>query len=156
MVQPMPESVKVARVGFTPGGTLGGETFPMIMGDDEVVVLMSLDYWWRGTLAAGENRVEMGLWRKSDEANDPPLVPFIEHTDMIWGTVVSIDFTTESHANSGKDHIVFPWPMVLIRPPRFLARVLVLTGSLIEARLYYHTRKVTDIELARLMVKDHA
>lgn len=155
MAQPMPESVKVARVGFAVQGTIGGATFPIIMGRDEVIILMALAYWWRGTLAAGENRMELGLWRKSDVANDPAIVPYSDHTDMIWGTVSSSEMVAESLKNSDDDFVTFPWPMVLIRPPRLLARALIMTSPLVEARLYYHTREVSDIELAKLMVKDH-
>ena len=151
----LPESVKVARAGMSVALTLEGTPFPMHLGDNEVAILLSLYYWWYGALGAGSNNAGMGLWRKTD--SDPPGGDLLtDHTDMLWNIIESVEFVTESVVASGKDHIIFPWPLVLIRPPRLMTWMQVFASLRVEVRLFYLIQEISDEELAKLMVKDHA
>jgi len=153
---PLPESVKVALATFVPDATVTGDTFDMNLGINEVAVMLSLYYWWKGVPAAGGNFCRMAIWRKSDEKYDPAGLVFNRHTDIIWDLMEIYNFVTESVWCGGKGHVIFPWPVILIRPPRLLAQVALMTTPIVSARIYYLIQKVSDEELAKLMVKDHA
>ena len=149
------ETVKMTRIGVvlaSPGAE--GYAFNINIASDEIMVLQSLYHWWTGTFVAGINTAEFTLWRKTD--SNPPGYGFDDSPDIVWHTRYKINFVTES-INQGNDgYITFPSPLVLIRPPRLYVRTTTMTGANLEMRLYYILRKVSDIDLAKLMVKDHA
>ncbi|KKL89745.1 hypothetical protein LCGC14_1911620 [marine sediment metagenome] len=159
MAQPMPESVKVARAGHviaTPT-TIAGEKFDIKIGPDEIMVLLAFHWWWRAELgAAGVGDVVMGLWRKS-ETMPPGNDCFEESPDMIWAQTDTI-FTTAVGQDdlSNAAYITLPWPLTLIRPPQFVMRTTRLLNIRAEMRLYYLLREISNVDLAKLMVKDHA
>ena len=153
MAQPMPESVKIARVGFShtaPGST--GVSFEVSMAKDEVLILLAIQYWYAAVLGAGVNILELTLFKKTDQqaipvANSPDILFHVLHRKM---------FITESYDAGDRDYIILPWPVVLIRPPRLFVRSTTSTAVDGEMRLFYLSRKVKDVDLAKLMVKDHA
>ncbi|MBA7682112.1 hypothetical protein ES703_90458 [subsurface metagenome] len=149
----LPESVKIARVELPLDLALSGSPFPVNMGHDEIMVLLSLYCTWEMTATAGYDIVRFGLWRKSDT---DPVAMRTDHTDMIWETSDVRLFVTESMAFSSREHIVFPHPLVLIRPPRLVGLRVQTAGAHVDMRLYHIIRKVSSDELAKLMVKDHA
>ena len=149
----LPETVKISRQELVSVTTKVGTPFPMNLGPNEVIVLLS--FYWNiiGSMNAGVNIGYMGLWRKTD-SNPPAMVT--GHTDMIWSIRVQNYFTTESVISSWNEHVILPWPLVLIRPPRLIGLATVMTGVSMEMRLFHIIQEVTDEELAKLMVKDHA
>jgi len=153
----MPESVKWVAVHqyiATPTGETGF-AFNLKLADDEVMMLLALHYWWSGVLAAGNGSVTLALWRKTD--TDPSNV-FDEDDspDMIWSEKHGLKWVTESLVASKARDITFPWPIVLIRPPRAIIGTGLFTAMRVTMRLYYTLREVREEDLARLMVKDHA
>ncbi len=153
MAQPMPESVKVAPARLALDTGIKGVVFPMKLGVNEVAILLSLYYAAEMSGTAGYNILRYGLWRKSD--TDPAAMED-DHTDMIWETADVNMFITESISFLTKEHVVFPWPLTLIRAPRLVGLRSNTVGGSINMRLYYLTRTVKDEDLAKLMVKDHA
>ena len=151
----LPESVKTCRTGIETTTSKTGSPFPMTLGTDEIAILLSFYYWWRGVVAAGNNVINIGLWRKTD-TDSPSAGLTIDHTDMVWNLCENINFVTESVKQSGKEHVILPYPLVLIRAPRLEAYRSTFTAVAVEMRLFYFIEKVTDEELAKLMVKDHA
>ena len=149
----LPESVKIARVELALELALGGLPFPVNLGQDEVMVLLSLYYTFEVTATAGYDIVRFGLWRKSDVN---PVAMRTDHTDMIWETSDVRLFITESLSFSGREHVIFPWPLILIRSPRLVGLRAQTAGAHVDMRLYYLIQKVSDEKLAELMVKDHA
>ncbi|MBA7687601.1 hypothetical protein ES703_96065 [subsurface metagenome] len=152
MAQALPESVKMVRAQLSLDTSMGGVKFPIHLGDDEVAVLLSLYWYWSMAATAGYNIVQLGLWRKTD--TDPAAMES-EHTDMIWEGVSALSYVTESLQLSGSEHIILPWPLILVRAPR-LVGLRIGAIAAVYMRLYYLIQKVSDEELAKLMVKDHA
>ena len=148
----LPESVKIARAQLNLDTSLEGAKFPVYLGDDEVAVLLSIYYYWSMAATAGFNVAQFGLWRKTD--TDPAAMES-DHTDMIWEGVSALSYVTESLQLSGSEHIILPWPLILVRAPR-LVGLRIGAIAAVYMRLYYLIQKVSDEELAKLMVKDHA
>lgn len=153
VVQRMPESVKMASARLSLDTGVTGVVFPLRLGMNEVAVLLSLYYAGYMLPTAGYNVLMFGLWRKSD--TDPPAMES-DHTDMLWETVDSRQYTTESLSFTVREHVIFPQPLALLRAPRLVGTRLNTTAAYINMRLFYFNRTVSDEELARLMVKDHA
>lgn len=149
----LPETVKIARVGLSATTNFEGDRAPINLGRDEVVLLMSLYYWWSAFLSAGENIINIGLWKRTD--TDPPAV-LTDHTDLIWSTRHVKKFVTESVSASGNELIHFPKPLILIRPPRVIASRAIATSATVDVRLFYQILKVSKDQMAMLMMKDHA
>ena len=150
----LPESVKIARVGFSLGTAIEGERFPIHLGDNEVAILLSIYYCWYTMATAGYNVMQVGLWRKTD--TNPPAMES-DHTDMIWEWTDARQFAAATSMQfSGQDHIILPWPLILIRAPRLVGLRMNVTTAYINMRLYYLVQKISDEKLAELMVKDHA
>lgn len=154
------ETVKWSEVhGYQalPTGALEGHAFDVKLGDNEVMILKAMHYWWYGLLQPGINVGHFGLWRKTD--SDPPANVWVSgaKTDMVWHGLAGVLYAVgQSIRATEGETITFPDPLVLIRPPR-----LVMIMELVQAvnwsmRIYYVLRKVSDEQLAKLMVKDHA
>lgn len=157
MVKSMPESVKWTEIhGLI--ATPGDENTPykVKLGGDEVMILLGIHYWWHGTLTAAANAVHMGLWRKTD--SDPPTNVYADgdSPDMVWSEEYVSEFVTESLVASKARDITFPRPIVLVRAPRAIFSMAALANVYYSMRLYYLLSEVSDVDLAKLMVKDHA
>jgi len=149
----LPETVKIARADLAGVTALVGTPFPMNLGVNEVAILLSF-YWSAiGTPVAGTNLGYIGLWRKTDA--DPAAI-MVVHTDMIWSLRVQILHVAETVRSSWHEHVILPWPLILIRAPRLIGLSDTFTAVTIQMRLFYTIQKVSDEELAKLMVKDHA
>ncbi|MBA7678312.1 hypothetical protein ES703_86585 [subsurface metagenome] len=150
----LPESVKTSRVSIAADTSMGGVPFPMHLGDNEVAVLLSIWYFWYGAPTAASNIVYFGLWRKTD--SDPSAMG-TAHTDMLWRlsehVLSAVGGTVRT---SGKGHVILPWPLILIRPPRLVGLRAAFASATVDMQLFYTIQKVSDEELAKLMVKDHA
>ena len=157
MAQPMPESVKSTRVGV-PGiqAAKKGFKFPCLIAPDEVMILLAIDYWWHSILAVGNNVMQFGIWRKSDADCPSSIFASGGSPDMIFSRVEKTLHVAESIKQGDRDFITLPWPMVLIRPPRLMVETAVMTSFVLDMRLWYLLRNVNDVDLAKLMVKDHA
>lgn len=153
MIKQIKESVKISRLAHTPGALISGLPFAMNMGKNEVILLMALDFSWSGIGAAGENIISVGLWKKTDT---DPVTVITDHSDMIWTRVIRVKHVAESIGTSGSEFLVFPAPLVLIRAPRIVGTSAVFTSPQTIMRIHYKILKVTDKDLAELMVKDHA
>lgn len=153
MIKQIKDSVKISRIAHVPGAILSGLPFAMNMGKNEVILLMALDFSWNGVAAAGENIISVGLWKKTD--TDPTTV-ITEHSDMLWTRVIRVKHVAESVGSSGSEFLVFPAPLVLIRAPRIVGTSAVFTSPQTIMRLQYRILKVSDKDLAELMVKDHS
>lgn len=149
----LPESVKIARAGLPLALTLEGLPFPVNLGQNEVMVLLSLYYTFEITVTVGFCTTRFGLWRKTDTN---PAAMQTDHTDMIWETGDARVYVNESTESSDREHVIFPWPLILIRPPRLVGLRIQADASHVDMRLYYLIQKVSDEKLAELMVKDHA
>ena len=157
MAQPLPESVKVARAAhdIVEPTTIDGQRFDIKMGPDEVMVLLAFHVWWTALSATGNNAVHMGLWRKS-ESMPQGTNCFVSSPDMIWAEKDALFHDTVVTDGGKSQYIQLPWPMILIRPPQYCVRTVIMTNFFSEMRLYYLLRDVNDVDLAKLMVKDHA
>lgn len=153
----MPESVKTSYQVIIQAAPSPkeGSPFQILIGHDEVMVLLGLHYFWTMGFGAGNNVVDIGLWRKTD--TDPTRsIPEETGDDMIWSEEATVLFVTESISSSEHREFIFPKPLVLIRAPRLMWRYTVGTDFVLGMRLYYELREVTEVELAKLMIKDHA
>ena len=153
MSDQLPETVKIAWAELSLDTSISGSPFPLHLGVNEVAILLSFYYHWRGGSGVGDNLASVGIWRKTD--TDPTGI-FIAHTDMIWTLSEGNRFIAESVWQSGKEHVILPWPLVLIRAPRLVGLREIFTSVTVDMRLFYIIQKVSDEELAKLMVKDHA
>lgn len=133
---------------------VAGVPFGLKLGDKEVMAVWSMYYWAILGLAAGASQVWMGLWRKTD--SNPETADWTRKSDFLWDRICSHHFITESLEADDSEQVGFDPPLVLIRAPRLVARRSTAASGTVKMRLYYTIEKVTDEELARLMVKDHA
>ncbi len=157
MAQPMPESVKTARVGINgPVNVLSGFKFEVNIAPDEVMILLAIDYWYNYVSAVGANEIQHALWRKSETDAPNTIFDAGGSPDMLFSRIDKVIQIAESLKTADKEFISLPWPLILIRPPRLMCRTVAVTAFTLEWRLWYLLRKVNDVDLARLMVKDHA
>lgn len=157
----LPETVKwTEEHGFfgVGAGAIAGYPFDIKIGPKEVMILMGLHYWWYGTLQIGDNVAHLGLWRKTDSDPSATVWSSGAFQDMMWHrvTCISEGAAGESVVSGDAAEITFPYPIVLIRSPRALIEVQTVINVAWSMRLYYLLREVSNEELAKLMVKDHA
>ena len=156
MAQSMPESVKTIRASHSESIPVvaTGKTFEIKLAPDEVMILLAFNWWWTGgTFPAGINEADLGLWRKSETL---PAAVITDSPDMVWSHKDTVNFVTESIKLGNGGYVNLPWPMVLVRPPQFVIRTTRVLSFLAEMRLFYLLREVGAVDLAKLMVKDHA
>lgn len=153
-----PESIKSALAVIDPlTSSLKGYQFPINLGRNEVLVLLGFDYSVVGNIASGTNRIEFGIYRKSDRLPDGDWIfANISNQDIVWSRCHQHYWTTGNSRSSWSEMIHLPYPVVLIRPPQLCALADVFDSGIIEMRIYYLVAKASDTELAELMVKDHA
>jgi hypothetical protein len=97
------------------------------------------------------------LWRKSAPATKATiLTTWREDTDVIDYYAISNEWTTAvGYSDSYKQmYKNFPHPLVIIRPPQLVAQSVAAQTS-VNLWLWYTTRRVSEAQMAELMVKDH-
>lgn len=155
------ESVKVASAGRQFVDTsLHGVKIPIYPGKDEVAILLSykiqaIPGGIGPTLAAGYL-----LWRKSDKDWPAPTLDserILQQKGVIAGGILHWDGVGGSGGNLSES-FMFPYPIVLVRPPQLVMEVFNNTGDDVDILLqaYYLIEKVSKAELQEIMVKDHA
>jgi hypothetical protein len=134
--------------------TIVGEKFNLNVGDKEVIEVRSL-YCYMAVmgLTAGCNSVYLGLYRKSEKL--PKNIGYKDDGDMIWSTRWQRHFVTESVGSSKSEYIIFPKPIILLRPPQLVHQYNNFVSVVVQMRLYYTIKKLSSQELAKLMIKDH-
>lgn len=153
----LPETIKsIIAVYSAIEAVKVGKRFELALGPNEVMVVLAIDYNFHGTVAAGNNVIRWGLWRKTDALPAGSIHALAGSQDMIFSRISSAEFVTESLASSGDGFITLPWPLVLIRPPQLLYRTSDYATMSLMVRLWYVLHEVSNDELAKLMVKDHA
>lgn len=155
------ESVKVALVSesFAAGNTVYAHKLPVALGDLEVVVLLGIRVV--GHMGLNDSALwTWAVWRKSDR--DWPHASLAgnyleQEADIVAHGTLAHEFLTSGRTlGPVVDDFVFPYPLVLIRPPQWLAYSVSYSGVILSAAFYYVTQKVSRDEMTRLMVKDHA
>ena len=163
----LPEQVRIAknRVVIAAASTLQYEEIPMEMGEDEVALLLAYQMIFEDItpLEGAHYRTEAYIWRKSQPKTYPTIRShWAEDSDTITFDVH--DFIYQGY---GVPHPVFskswykvlPYPVVLIRPPSLISYATgdpePPTGMRVYSLCWYVLQKVTDEQLAKLMVKDH-
>lgn len=158
----LPQQVIIARraIAIVGASTLEAYEIPLGLGEDEVAIVLAAKLAHRGASTA---HVQQWLSRRSTKK-----IP----TDLTWaneagswqddGSVFDwfASFKTEHTAvgvenRSCEEYKVYPYPIVLIRDPSMLVFSNMAT-VLCTVILYYLIEKVTNEQLAKLMVKDHA
>lgn len=157
------ETVKLAKVcAFPPAGGDHYYEIPIRPGEDQVALLLACQLGAHpDTLGANQITYEW-IWRKSMPevdavkfANDS--VTWQEDSDVIdhaswfneWDTAAGYA------PRGGERYVVYAYPVVVIRPPQFV--VWTFSGDTrVTCLCWYMLQDVSDAELARLMVKDHA
>lgn len=154
----LPESIKSTEVNgyIAVGGAMEGHAFDVKLAPNEVMILKQLEYWWYSTLVVGANIVHFGLWRKTD--TDPPadIWDTGEAQSMVWHRLLSTFFAVGTAVSPrGFDTITFPYPVILVRAPRCMVRTETMINFAWSMRLYYALYEASEMELAKLLVKDH-
>lgn len=148
------ETIKTSIVQMYPLSLIEeGKKFNINLGDSEVIELKSLYYCTGGDLGVGLNQITFGLYRKSDVSSMSGIMK--DEADIIWSTRLTTKFVTESLKCGWTDMIHFPSPLILIRPPSIIAQESVITVYSLLVRIYYLIRRVSKVEMAKLMMKDH-
>lgn len=138
------------------------EKFPITIAEDEVMLLYASKFIpHRAISPMGGFRVGSCLYRKTE--NVPVAVDFLNHEGEwkddkavidAWFVLGSNLSTAESVSPLNTQYQVYPEPIALIRIPTFL--YIGTTGTTASLSLWYRTVKVSDKDLAELMMKDHA
>lgn len=161
----LPETVKFAKIGYVctaDANTVDGRDFKLMLGPKEIALLLSIRVFIDfAPITDGE--AVWALYRKSLPAaltqDDMGATPhfWAEKDDICaYGCVRYKGEPGGGNAGNQMDDYVFPHPLVVIRNPALW--IINRQGSSFPhfAMLYYLTRTVTDEDLAKLMVKDHA
>jgi len=151
--------------------TAGKETerIPLGIGESEVaIILASYIRLYAKNMSNANVRARMWLYRKDTEGSNKATGWYqdSENDGGAWtddpavfdmfGTTMAFAAGT-GDVGSLSDHLykVYPFPVVLIRDPSYLFYADI--GAVYyEVGLWYVRDKVSDKELAELMVKDHA
>ena len=153
----LPETVKVAKVYLAPSTTvLTYAKIPIEIGEDEVALLMAVKWISQNNVA---NVLTSWIWKRSYPNVDPRIpARFDEDSNVIdyeqYYRV--IDTNVGAYEGSRTRYYVLPYPMVLIRSPQLVTQATVSGVSMVNLICWYVNQKVTDAQLAELMVKDHA
>lgn len=135
--------------------------FPIILAENEIgLVHAAKSTVYRD--AAGSYKARLFLYRKTE--NVPETAAWTDHSDGGWlkdKAVLDAWFyfgntlrTVESLAPIPMLYQNYPIPLVLIRTPTMVHYGTAGTSGSIT--LFYTTQKVSDKDLAELMMKDHA
>lgn len=158
-VKPLPETLKVAKCGYPTGVPSANPVYipvPIQIGPMEVALLHA-SQWIIATVAPNSDSLQSVLWRKSAPATKATiLTTWREDTDVIDYYAISNEWTTAvGYSDSYKQmYKNFPHPLVIIRPPQLVAQSVAAQTS-VNLWLWYTTRRVSEAQMAELMVKDH-
>jgi len=152
-----PETVRVAKAFVAVKGitTLNYATIKMGLGEDEVALLLASKWIMQNNLASG---LWAYLWKRSfPNIDDRIPARWAEDTNIIDIDQTTLSTLTEvgSYEDKKTRYIQYPYPFVLIRDPQLVGYSDTDDQTLVSILLYYVIVKVTDKELAELMVKDH-
>lgn len=160
----LPATVKVAGVSlYVPAAaTVYGVKLPVHMGKNEILVVLAARFVFEPTTSEHDMMILWGMWRKS-EATWPhttlSILNLAEEADIVAsGGMVQASSVGATGISIGTitEDFVFPYPLVLIRAPQILFESPDNSEFPVGLWVYYLTQRVTDDELAALMVKDHA
>lgn len=159
----IPEQVKIARleVKLTKSNSLEAHEIPIGIGKGEIAIVLA-SYFEVRQSASSSSGAKCWLYKKSEEH-----VPTVsgwddegggwQRDEAVFDTFNGQQIVLSSVGVFDKIerlYKVYPYPLALIRDPSLLANG---TQTLpVTVLLWYMLQKVTDAELAQLMVKDHA
>lgn len=150
------DRLRVAKASIDCTNALVYSQIPILPGEDEVALLLATNWLLVNTVA---NRIEALIWRKAHPATKGNIfAQFVIEEDVIdyeQNFMVSTTAAGEWQGTVAR-YKVYPQPLVLIRPPQLVTVGLVGTSGLVVVTCYYTLQRVTDEQLAKLMVKDHA
>jgi len=158
----LPESVKIDTVALTLAAT--GNVYQaklnLALGRNEVAVLLGTRAILGLAGASSSLAARWALWKKSDA--DWPIgglltpAELAAETDIVASGVLTNLLTTSGRsAGPLSEDFLFPFPLVVIRPPQFIAETIVGTSYELGLHVYYLIQEVDDKTLAKLLVKDH-
>lgn len=154
----LPASVKVEKVGFAAKG-LESAPIEWAMGKNEVAILLAVRFvadFMKD--AADDVNIRWVLDRKSDFVPDNLLLAntYMNTHFVAGGGMVAVLVTEGGLFNRTSEDFVFPYPLIMVRPSQFHVEVSGEVTVYCGAYLYYLTQRVSDEQLAGLLVKNHA
>jgi len=157
------ETVKVAHVSSGP--SIADDHYypiPIKPGKGQIALLLAAQLLCMPDVAGASNYTEMWIWRKSFPQEDARI---FGANNILWPTDPDVlDYhghfdtfnTAVGAANRGSfNYKVYPYPIVLIRQPQMVVNVF-SGDTFVVGSFWYMLKSVTDKELTKLMVKDHA
>ena len=149
------ESLKSKSVSFEVSAVIQGEKYPINLGVNEIMELRAIYYYIGSDIAVGINNLFYGLYRKSEKL--PALLIGSTDSDIIWSSGWVVDFVTESVKLSKSEYILFPQPILLLRPPQLCGIVGGgdFPNNMMDVRLYYTLKRISKDLMSKLMLKDH-
>ena len=155
------ERLKVAIATASLATGVWAVKFPIVLAKNEVLLLHSVKHIVNRTAAGGwESRAF--LYRKTE--NVPATSAWSAHHGGAWANDASIIDSWFYVGNSVRtaegltpetiEYQNYSIPMLLIRPPSLLTYGT--PGTTVSIELWYTTKKISDKDLAELMMKDHA
>lgn len=154
----LPETIRVEKVG---GASIIGITSLPIqwgMGKKEVAILLGVRFVIDELGGAiNDAYLRWALDRKSEGAPGSLLLEDTQDLTHIicGGGAVGVVVVEGATFGFMTEDFIFPYPVVLIRPSQIHLESA-YNGIKCGAYLYYVTQTVSDEQLAKLMVKDHA
>lgn len=164
----LPDTVKIAKAYKKLAATTEYEDFEIELGMNEVAVILASQF--NVHQATGNNaEVDAWIWQRTfpsevpTDWSDADVPGWIEDSRVIdyfkWGrhyTIAGATYGFESNI-ANNYYKVYPYPQVCVRSPQLVtlcnnASALVKLSCMI----WYLIEKVSDKELAKLMVKNHA
>lgn len=156
------ETVKFAKISIstlTQMNSMTGEEFALNLGPQDIALLLSLRLIIPSSSTTSVKFI-WGLYRKSLPAAllAADLYPpdFQEKDDICAIGGYEKIVVAESFKGLDMDDFLFPRPLVVIRNPTLWIRNMLGGIHPILGMLYYITQGASDVDLAKLMVKDHA
>ncbi|MBA7681229.1 hypothetical protein ES703_89566 [subsurface metagenome] len=152
----LPASVKVAKSSINCTNAIVYDEIPIYPGEKEVALLLATNWLLVSPVA---NRLEGLIWKKAHPAVKANIfTQYVQEEDVIDYEQTFIISTTAEGIWQGSigRYKAYPQPLVLIRPPQLVTIGLVMTSGIVVVTCYYVFQRVTDEQLAKLMVKDHA
>ena len=155
------ETVKVAStIAYPAAGGVSYHDIPIKPGKGQVALLLAAQMAFAPDTTGANNFTKGWIWRKS-----PPNVSvlfglstalWISDPDIIDFLPCYNEIITQGVApRAAVSYKVYPYPVVLIRQPQFV--VATFSGDTeVSCICWYMLQSVTDKEMTKLMVKDHA
>lgn len=146
----LPETVKIEKVSLTCDGNVVTAKADWGIGPKEVAVLLAVRF-------IVDTLPDNAVWfwalnRKSQgQPSEITMAETAGLTDIIAGGGGST--LTKVGQFCAAEDFTFPYPVILLRPSQIMVEGT--TGITCGAYLYYLVERVSDEDLAKLMVKDH-